>query len=93
MWDSRKLNLALRLSEKVPEQRSEGRYGRCTEREKDLRVVCSATLQAPPTLFGPNLAAMSGTHGGTRNGHESQVKASFFTRGEGGCGARFRRLG
>jgi hypothetical protein len=45
------------------------------------------------TFHAPNLAAMSGTHGGTRNGYESQVKAPFFTRGEGGCGARFRRLG
>src|SRR5215217_8351969 len=41
-----------RLSEKVHDQRSERGYGRCTEREKGLRVVCSATLQAPPTLFG-----------------------------------------
>jgi hypothetical protein len=40
------------------------------------------------TFHAPNLAAMSGTHG-----YESQVKAPFFTRGEGGCRARFRRLG
>ena len=45
----------LRPSEKVHKQRSEGGYGRCTKRKKGLRVVCSATLQSPPTLFGRSL--------------------------------------
>jgi hypothetical protein len=51
---------ATRTSENVPsetvrkvhEQRSEGRYGQCAEREKGHRVVCGATLQAPSALFG-----------------------------------------
>ena len=46
---------SLRLSEKVHEQRSGRGFGRYTEREKGLRVVCSATLQAPLTLFGQSL--------------------------------------
>ncbi len=41
-----------RLSEKVHEQRSERGFGRYTEHEKGLWVVCEATLQTPPTLFG-----------------------------------------
>src|SRR5215217_5883528 len=45
-------NVGERLSEKVHEQRLERRFGRYTEREKGLRVLCSATLLAPPILFG-----------------------------------------
>jgi hypothetical protein len=45
-------NSVMRLSEKVHEQRPERGFGRYTEREEDLRVLCSGTLQAPPTLFG-----------------------------------------
>src|SRR5215217_4677394 len=30
-------------------------FGRYTEHEKGLRVLCSATLLAPPTLFGQSL--------------------------------------
>jgi hypothetical protein len=41
-----------RLSEKVLEQRLERGFDRHTEGEKGLRVLCSATLQAPATLFG-----------------------------------------
>ena len=45
----------LRLSEKVLEQRLERGFDRHTEGEKGLRVLCSATLQAPATLFGQSL--------------------------------------
>jgi hypothetical protein len=41
-----------RLSEKGSEQRCECGFGRYVEREKSLRVVCRARLQAAPTLFG-----------------------------------------
>jgi hypothetical protein len=41
-----------RLYEKVHEQRLERGFSRYTEREEGPRVLCSATLQAPPTLFG-----------------------------------------
>jgi hypothetical protein len=41
-----------RLSEKMHEQRLERGFAQCTEREVGLRVVCSATPQAPRTLFG-----------------------------------------
>jgi hypothetical protein len=46
-------------SEKGYEQRLERGFGRHTEHERDLRVVCSATLQAPPTLFGQSRKANS----------------------------------
>ena len=45
----------LKLSEKVLEQRLERGFDRHTEGEKGLRVLCSATLQAPATLFGQSL--------------------------------------
>ena len=41
-----------KLSEKGYEQRSERQFGRYTEEEMGLWVVCRATLQAHPTLFG-----------------------------------------
>ena len=44
-----------RLSEKVHAQRVERGFGRYTEREEGLRVLCSVTLQAPPILFGQSL--------------------------------------
>ena len=42
----------LKLSETGFEQRSERGFGRYTEHEMSLWVVCEATLQASPTLFG-----------------------------------------
>jgi hypothetical protein len=46
------LTYAEKLSEKGFEQRSRHEFGRYTEGEMGLWVVCKPTLQAPVTLFG-----------------------------------------